>query len=214
MQTEAESTRGAVNILWLLTISTALLSCGSSVPQTQSPNPEESDTQESSAAVSEVDYSQKRGSPLTKETVRAIVESHNRYRAKHCAPPLKWSKRVAAEAQSWADKLKKKECALVHSKDPALGENIWFGGPPGAIPLENSVDTWYAEIEEYNFKSAKFSADTGHFTQLVWRDSTEIGCGAATCPEGDILVCNYSPGGNVIGQFKEKVRKPSACRKK
>ena len=213
MQIEAESTRGTATILRLMAISSALLSCGSKVPQTESARQEETDAQMSSRTVSGSEDAHS-NTPLGPETVQAIVESHNRFRAKHCAPPLKWSKRVASKAQSWADKLKKKGCSLVHSGNPSLGENIYFGGPPGTIDLKTAVDTWYEEVKKYNFKSPGFSADTGHFTQVVWRDSREIGCGAATCPEGDILVCNYSPGGNVQGQYKDNVLRATACAKK
>ncbi len=213
MPIKTESTKDTASVLCLMAISSALLSCGPSAPKAESPRSEETDGQMSSPPAADAE-NPKRHTPLGAQTVQAIVESHNRYRAAHCAPPLKWSKRVASEAQSWADNLKKKGCSLVHSKNPLLGENIYFGGPPGAIDLKEAVDTWYDEGKLYNFKSWGFSADTGHFTQVVWRDSIEIGCGAATCPEGDLLVCNYSPAGNVQGQFKENVSEATACAKK
>ena len=61
---------------------------------------------------------------------------------------------------------------------------------------------------------AQFSESTGHFTQLVWKDTTKVGCGAVHCnsnvnngASGWYLVCEYTPRGNVIGAFKQNVGK-------
>ena len=42
----------------------------------------------------------------------------------------------------------------------------------------------------------------GHFTQVVWKDSTKVGCATVKCPAGSVLqypswytVCNYNPQG-------------------
>jgi len=56
----------------------------------------------------------------------------------------------------------------------------------------------------------------GHFTQVVWKNSTELGCGAAQGVktfQGNqynafYVVCQYGPAGNVIGQFDDNVIKP------
>ncbi|KAF4378489.1 hypothetical protein G4B88_027549 [Cannabis sativa] len=40
-----------------------------------------------------------------------------------------------------------------------------------------------------------------HYTQVVWRDSTRLGCAKVHCNvEGIIVICNYDPPGNYIGQ--------------
>jgi hypothetical protein len=55
--------------------------------------------------------------------------------------------------------------------------------------------------------------ETGHFTQLVWKDTTSVGCGRTECNGRDdggapgwYLVCEYWPHGNVIGAFEENVQ--------
>ena len=57
---------------------------------------------------------------------------------------------------------------------------------------------------------AGFSLKTGHFTQLVWAGSTAVGCGAAVCDMGVMqslmLVCNYSPAGNVPDEYAANVQ--------
>ena len=49
----------------------------------------------------------------------------------------------------------------------------------------------------------------GHFTQVIWKGSREIGIGRAFADKGQTVyvVCNYFPAGNIIGHFKENVLK-------
>ena len=42
--------------------------------------------------------------------------------------------------------------------------------------------------------------DVAHYTQIVWRGSTAVGCALASSRTDDYLVCRYSPPGNVVGQ--------------
>ena len=59
---------------------------------------------------------------------------------------------------------------------------------------------------QYDFKNPGFKSGTGHFTQLVWKGSKQIGCGAA-CNSNNkcYLTCNYYPPGNYLGQFENNV---------
>ncbi len=82
------------------------------------------------------------------------------------------------------------------------GENLAMGYPSAAA----SVDAWGDERSEYNYDDPSFSEATGHFTQLVWKDSTQVGCARTLCgSHGWYLVCEYWPRGNVIGQFADEV---------
>ena len=38
------------------------------------------------------------------------------------------------------------------------------------------------------------------YTQMVWRDTTALGCGEAICDKTLIVACNYDPPGNYIGR--------------
>jgi glioma pathogenesis-related protein 2 len=81
---------------------------------------------------------------------------------------------------------------------------------------EAAVKEWYDEIKDYNYANPGFSSETGHFTQVVWKGSTKLGCGAAqgtATIEGNkynafYVVCQYAPAGNVQGQFPDNVLKP------
>ena len=85
------------------------------------------------------------------------------------------------------------------------GENIW-AGTKGYFGPEAMVDAWVRE-KKY-FRPGVFpdnsttgrSADVGHYTQLVWRATTEVGCAEASSTREDILVCRYAEAGNYRGE--------------
>jgi uncharacterized protein YkwD len=132
-----------------------------------------------------------------------FVDAHNHVRALHCAKPLTWSPKLADVAQKWANALRDKGCAFGHSGGQ-YGENL-AAGTEGVLDPEATVKMWYDEIEKYKFPDGGFSMQTGHFTQVVWRGTTQVGCGHASCKGNDIWVCNYDPAGNWEGQYRENV---------
>jgi uncharacterized protein YkwD len=141
---------------------------------------------------------------------QAFVEAHRQVRVRHCAPPLRWSDKLAAVARSWAKKLASHGCALQHSRG-AFGENL-ASGTSGSLDPASVVGMWAAEEKGYNFSRGGFSMTTGHFTQVVWRATTELGCARASCGSLDVFVCEYGPPGNVEGAYKENVAPPSCKR--
>lgn len=140
---------------------------------------------------------------------QAVIDAHNRVRAQHCAPPLRWSPQLAQYAQKWANSLRDDGCKFGHSGG-RYGENL-AAGTAGTLDAQSVTDMWYREIAKYSFGSGAFSMETGHFTQVVWRGSTQLGCAVATCRNMDIWVCEYDPPGNVQGEFKKNVM-PKGCR--
>ena len=70
---------------------------------------------------------------------------------------------------------------------------------------------WYDEIKQYRFPDGGFSMQTGHFTQVVWRGTTQVGCGHSQCNGNDIWVCEYDPPGNWEGQYRENVLPTAAA---
>jgi len=138
-----------------------------------------------------------------------LLDHHNRYRAQHCAPPLTWSPKLAAAAQLWANQLKAKDCAFEHSGGPT-GENL-AAGTTGALDARATVAMWYDEIKGYSFQQPSFSMQTGHFTQVVWRGTTSLGCGKSQCKGLDVWVCEYDPPGNWEGQYRQQVL-PVGCK--
>lgn len=139
-----------------------------------------------------------------------LLDTHNAYRAKHCAPPLTWSPALAKVAQKWANTLKARGCMFGHSNG-TYGENL-AAGTTGALPPEAAVTMWYDEVKGYSFKQPAFSMETGHFTQVVWRGTAQVGCGMSQCKGMDIWVCEYDPPGNWEGRYREHVL-PASCRR-
>lgn len=130
-----------------------------------------------------------------------ILNSHNRYRAEVGVPPLQWSEDLAASAQKWADKLAQTG-AWEHSQ---AGENL-AQGSIGVYSVTQLVDIWGSEKKSFrngtfpDVSSTGSWKDVGHYTQVIWRNTTEVGCGLASGNGNDVLVCHYNPAGNFEGQ--------------
>ncbi|QLL31206.1 hypothetical protein HG536_0B00670 [Torulaspora globosa] len=144
---------------------------------------------------------------LDSATANLVLAEHNAKRALHInTPPLTWSDDLSAWAYNYANSLKGTNydpCSgnLLHSSTRNnQGENIAFGTYSSATAL---VDFWYNEIRYYDFNNVTGIVhdgyDVGHFTQLVWASTTEVGCAAIECPanNGLYLLCEYTPAGNV-----------------
>ena len=144
----------------------------------------------------------------TAAEIQQWLQAHNTYRTLHGVSPVTWSDTVAASAQAWAN-----TCPTAHSGS-GYGENMAFASSvsynPGASTI---VQLWYSEEPDYDYNKPGFSPTTGHFTQVVWKGSTEIGCGFKTgCTTGwaNVWVCQYNPPGNHIGYFAENVFPPNS----
>lgn len=140
--------------------------------------------------------------------LQPILAAHDRVRAEHCAPPLVWSDELASSAREWADRLAR-QCALEHSGG-AIGENLSMA-TEGVLDAEGVVELWYREREHYDFRRGGFSMETGHFTQVVWKETRSLGCATASCRGLEVWVCHYDPAGNVRGEYEANVL-PTSCR--
>ena len=147
------------------------------------------------------------------------VAAHNSWRAQVGTQPLGWNNDLATVAQQWADQLATTGgCRLAHRPDlatvlpgGALGENLYIASAspnPPVVTGRDAVNSWGNEIQWYDAATHTCNAPAGescgHYTQVVWSTTTEVGCGTATCASGGfqsvIWVCNYRPAGNVAGQ--------------
>jgi hypothetical protein len=75
------------------------------------------------------------------------------------------------------------------------------------------VDSWYSEVSQYNWASPGFSSSTGHFTQLVWISTKQMGIGIACTSDKTTcyIVANYSPPGNYDNEYQANVKKGPTC---
>ncbi|KAI8084975.1 CAP domain-containing protein [Halteromyces radiatus] len=135
---------------------------------------------------------------LSKKDINSIVNTHNKFRKIHSAPALKWDKKLAQYAQNWSNK-----CVFQHSGGP-YGENLAMGYGS----LNAAIQAWYDEGKSYNYNNPGFSSSTGHFTQVVWKGTTKIGCGLGKCNGRNILTCSYKAPGNMLGDFPNNVLPP------
>ncbi len=129
-----------------------------------------------------------------------MVDRHNYWRAEFDLPKVTWSAEIAQNAQKWADYLQTQGCILKHSSDK-YGENIfWASG--GTITPKYVTDNWADERANYDFTTytCKPGQVCGHYTQIIWENTKEIGCAMAKCGTQEIWVCQYNPPGNYIGQ--------------
>ncbi|KAF4524950.1 hypothetical protein B566_EDAN014131, partial [Ephemera danica] len=96
--------------------------------------------------------------------------------------------------------------SLQHRTTRTYGENLYaMWGSRSNVNGRTAVQAWYNEVKYYNFRSQGFSMKTGHFTQVVWKGSKELGIAIVTRGTGTFIVANYSPGGNMMGQFRANV---------
>jgi hypothetical protein len=136
-----------------------------------------------------------------------VLAAHNRERLGLGLEPLSWDPMLAQSAQQWADYLAatgRFEHAPENRHAPE-GENIWAGSK-GFYSPEARVDAWVREKRFFrpglfpdNSTTGKV-ADVGHYTQLVWRATSAVGCAKASSAGEDILVCRYTEAGNYRGE--------------
>ncbi|CAL5091583.1 unnamed protein product [Urochloa decumbens] len=133
-----------------------------------------------------------------------FVSLHNAARNDVGVGPVTWDDNVAAFARSYAAR-RAGDCALQHSSGSGYGENIFKGGAGKDWSASDAVGLWVKEKQWYDHASNSCSApqgqSCGHYTQVVWRKSTAIGCARVVCNNGGVFItCNYNPPGNFAGQ--------------
>lgn len=166
------------------------------------------------ASVSAKDRSFPQGEPRTRGHIEAgdglawrMLAVHNAERERLRLPRLKWNRNLEREAAQWAQVLSRKGMLQHASQDArnSTGENLWMGSA-GHWNVETMVGMFIDEKKHYRHGSFPDIsrtgnwADVGHYTQIVWRDTQEVGCALVTARGNDVLVCRYWPAGNVWGQ--------------
>jgi pathogenesis-related protein 1 len=144
---------------------------------------------------------------------RDMLEAHNQARAsarptpKPALPALEWSAEATKTAEAWAA-----NCSFAHNPNRgAFGENL-AAATPGSWKTADVVKDWNSEAAHYNPSKNTCAPGKvcGHYTQLVWRNTTHVGCAMRTCtknspfgkdfPKWEFWVCDYAPPGNFLGQ--------------
>ncbi len=136
-----------------------------------------------------------------------LLSAHNLERARFGAPGLRWSPKLAREAREWAEVLAS-EGQMRHAsaaERKGAGENLWMG-PAGAYSASFMVEAFVAEKQYFvpgTFPKISRTGnwrDVGHYTQVVWSGTQELGCAVVRNSRDDFLVCRYWPAGNTYGE--------------
>ncbi|RAK79462.1 CAP domain-containing protein [Aspergillus fijiensis CBS 313.89] len=151
----------------------------------------------------------------------AVLYNHNIHRSNHSASSLDWDSSLESSAYTLAAK-----CVYEHDTTidgGGYGQNIGYGVESSAIGemitnlMYNDEMGYYADLYGEADPDMTYFDNWGHFSQIVWKGTTKVGCATVTCPSlGNVdaaealpfTVCNYSPAGNYAGEYGTNVGKP------
>lgn len=171
---------------------------------------------------------------VTQTAINEILATHNALRQKVAKglqanqpgatnmKQMKWNTELSTIAQRWVD-----QCTFGHDTNRNtktfswVGQNVailWSSANTNSIAnfKDHAINPWYNEVSKFNnanIQPFQFTSETGHYTQVVWADSGEIGCGYAYYLKDGmytkLYACNYGPGGNILSTSMYK--KGTAC---
>ncbi|KAF6209046.1 hypothetical protein GE061_014789 [Apolygus lucorum] len=158
-------------------------------------------------------------SSLNAQQMNKIVEMHNQLRNKVASGgvpsqspaqnmrEMVWDNEIAQRAQSWAN-----GCVFEHdpnridARGQPFGQNMamTMSYTKNGIDnpnIESMINSWFNEVYEHGYTGG-YNYATGHYSQMIWARSNKVGCGLTSYFSNNLynslLVCNYSPAGNVI----------------
>ena len=142
------------------------------------------------------------------------LNSHNKYREMHNVEDLVLKKSLCQKARKKVLKLLKYKGDLNNydniddsDDDIEYGQNLCICNGK-LFDIEEIRNNWYDEGNKYVYDSNKYIKGTGHFTQMIWKDTKTVGFGYSKIhKDKSIFLVYYYPAGNELGKFKENVQK-------
>uniref|UniRef100_A0A3P9DTI4 Cysteine rich secretory protein 2 n=1 Tax=Maylandia zebra TaxID=106582 RepID=A0A3P9DTI4_9CICH len=128
-----------------------------------------------------------------------IVNKHNTLRGnvQPTASNMLKMVKLRTTAQRWAN-----TCSMKHSpasdrviSTSGCGENLYMSSFQNT--WSNAIQSWYDEVKDFSYGVGSINGGVvGHYTQVVWYRSNQIGCAMAYCPNSAykyFYVCHYCP---------------------
>ena len=188
--------------------------------QSQTLQAEQSQTLQASSSPSSDSSSVQAAKPISNDYVQGLLDAHNNHRQNHTVDDLVWSQDLADIAKQIGQ-----SCVYAHDTKTGgggYGQNIGAGAPDNETPKMITNAMYNDEIGYYPGYNGEPSMNAfekwGHFSQIVWKSTKEVGCATVYCPGGlantgsnvspYFTVCNYRPVGNVAGQYGGNVLQP------
>ena len=144
--------------------------------------------------------------------IQRIKNLHDDLRKKYHSQPLNYENEELNDlAKIYAKELMLNEEKAKYKtniyKGDILGESVIISDLKDPIKFLNA---WQEEGENYDFQNNKFSKNASHFTQIIWKDTKDIGIGFFPDKykkeiEKYCIVIFYYPPGNILGNFKQNV---------
>lgn len=145
-------------------------------------------------------------------TAKLLLDLHNIERQAIGVYNLTWSADLSNSSQTWANYLASTK-QLIHSGTGFVGENLAQATFRSNMTA-SLFGQWSAEKKYFNptqtygaNSTTNSSCEVGHYTQVIWSMTFEVGCGIANGTYMTVLVCQYRYAGNFIGNW---VYKPDA----
>jgi len=130
-----------------------------------------------------------------------------------------WDEEMEEIAQRWTD-----QCNPGHDKNNKLLDGTYCGqnAARGMDTMTSTVGAWYGEVKYMDagctpsdakicdvdeFGSGTRKGEVEHYTQVVWAESSRLGCGK----RGLYVVCNYLSGNMPGGSMYKRGQACSAC---
>lgn len=146
------------------------------------------------------------------ELEEKALTKHNEFRQKHQSKDLILSQKLSEMAKKFATKCAENNTINIDHcpdlyNDDIIGQNIAVI-KKSLFDIEKVCQTWYSEGNNYDYNQNKYMSNTGHFTQIIWKETKKVGFGYSESKDGNIyFVANYYPAGNIFNEFKKNVEK-------
>lgn len=134
---------------------------------------------------------------LNKLEINELVNAHNVYRKQVNVPDINYSERLSVIAKEVA-LMNCRRKNLIHTNSP-YGENLFYNSVK-STPTE-VIDYFATEEQYFSHRKRTFNSRSGHYSQIIWKNTTEFGVAIAVDKDGgEYWAIVYDPPGNQLGE--------------